>query len=177
MDRIVKLSITLSRLFSWITFLPLILAVALWICLQRLPALGLDGLSNIPISIIQHYSISLAALGFSIFMPLFVVQTYWLWQLKILFHHFSQGRIFSPQNSIYIRRTAIAFLSLTLLSIFIDIILAIILSVNNDAFYRLLFITVGILQISNILTGLVMIVIAWIMDEAHRLQEEIDSII
>jgi hypothetical protein len=177
MDRIVKLSSKLKKIFTALTFLPPILALGLWICLEQFPALGQESLSQTTIFTKQNFSISLAFLGFSLFVPLFIVQTYWFWQLKVLLHHFSEGRIFTSQNSKYVHRTAVAFLGLTFLSILIDIALAIILSVNNHMMYRLLFVTVGILQISNILTGLVLIVIAWVMDEAHRLQEEVDSII
>lgn len=177
MDKIVKLSTTLKKIFAFLMFLPFLLATGLWLCLTRFPELGLSKLSHIPIEIVHDTKVSLAFVGFSVFLPMFVVQTYWLWQLWQLFSHYSEGKIFTPENSVYVRRTAFAFLCITLLSILIDSLLTIILAVNNDIGYRLLFLTVGILQISNILTGLVLIVIAWIMDEAHRLQREIDTVI
>jgi hypothetical protein len=177
MDKIVKLSSTLKKVFTVLTFLPLILALGLWVCMTRFPELGLASLSEMSVSVLHNYTVSLAIVGFSIFLPMFVAQTYWLWQLKHLFKHYAEGRIFTPQNSLYVRRSAIAFLSITILSILIDSLLTIILAVNNYVGVRLLFITVGILQISNILTGIVLIFIAWIMDEAHRLQEEVDSVI
>jgi hypothetical protein len=177
MDKIIKLSATLKNIFAFLMFLPLILATGLWLCLTKFPEFGLSKLSHIPIELMQNIEVSLAFLVFSVFLPMFVVQTYWLEQLWKLFSHYSEGRIFTEQNSGYVRRTAVAFLSITLLSILIDGLLTIILPVNNDVSFRLLFLTVGILQISNILTGVVLIVIAWIMDEAHRLQQEIDTIV
>ncbi len=184
MNKIIRMGATFRKVFGFLTFIPLSSAIFLGISAtqEHSPLLSqLLGVSNIPIppsvQVMNKMEISLGHFGFYLFLPLLVVQSYWLWQLKRLFEMYAQGKIFIAQNTIYIRRAAIAFLGITILSMGINMLLSVFLTINNLIEYRLLLITIGILQICNILMGIVLFVIAWIMDEGRRLQEENDSTI
>jgi hypothetical protein len=184
MNKIMKISATVEKIFAILAFIPLPLAFILWTFTQfsertifGIPidagGLSFPGMSY-SASMMGDITGSLRFAGFLAYLPLMGLQTYWLWQIKRLFGCYAQGKIFTADNTVFIRRTAIAFLATSLVSIVVSSIVGLILTINNPVGHRVLGISIGTPQMTDVLTGLVLVVIAWIMDEGRRLKEEAD---
>ncbi len=185
MNKNEKISAILERVFGGLAFLPIPISLIIW-TFTEFPSrkifgfplvdgpIGFMGLSSTSISIMSDLSNSLRFAGFMANLPLAGLQTYWLWQLKGLFGCYAQGKIFTVENTAYIKRTALAFLGIVFVSVLIGAILTLILTANNPVGHRMVGVTFGTQQVSDILTGLVLVVIAWIMDEGRKLKEEAD---
>jgi hypothetical protein len=184
MNKIMKISATLEKIFGILAFIPLPLAFILWtftlfpegkIFGIPLEAGGLSfpGMSYHS-SIMEDITGPLRFAGFLAYLPLMGLQTYWLWQIKRLFGCYARGKIFTADNTAFIRRTAIAFLAISVVSIFVNSIVGLILTINNPAGHRILGVSIGTPHIVDVLTGMVLVIIAWIMDEGRQLKEEAD---
>jgi hypothetical protein len=185
MDKIMKVSGWLKKVFEFLVLLPIPVSVLLWMfakfperTLFGLPLLGgpigFSGFSNSAIPILGDITPWLRLSGFMVSLPMTCLQVFWIWQLRQLFKNYSHGRIFTVQNTICIRRTAMIFLVMPIGSILLDSALTVILTANNPVGHRMLGVSIGTSQISDFLTGLVLVVIAWIMNEAQRIKEEAD---
>lgn len=186
MNKNEKISAILEKVFGGLAFLPLPVSFILWTFVQfpdrtifgiplvNGPLGGFIGLSSTNIPIMANLTSSLRLVGFLVYLPLVLLQTYWLWQLKGLFGCYAKGKIFTADNTTYIRRTALAFLGIAFISILVSTATTLVLTANNPVGHRILSLTFGTQQISDILTGLVLVVIAWIMDEGRKLKEDAD---
>lgn len=179
------ISVILERVFGSLTFLPIPISLLLWTFTEfpsrkifGLPLvdgpIGFMGLSNTSVSVMSDLPSSLRLAGFMASLPLVGLQTYWLWQLKKLFGCYARDKIFTVENTTYIKHTALAFLGIAFMSIFVGAALTLILTANNPVGHRMVGVTFGTQQVSDILTGFVLVVIAWIMDEGRKLKEEAD---
>lgn len=185
MKKIIQLSLILKNFFMFLAILPLPFALIIWmytkfpertlfgISLVNGP-IGFMGFSNISISIMNPLSSFARFWGFVAYFPMALLQTYWLWQLKKLFSYYAQGKIFTLETTNCIRRTAWTFFTIAFVSIILDGLLSVILTSNNPVGHRMFSISFGTYQITDILVGLILVVIAWIMNEACRLQEEME---
>lgn len=180
-----KISAVLEKIFWGLAFLPIPVSLVIWTFTEfpsrkifGLPLvdgpINFMGISSASISVMADLSSSLRFAGFMANLPLVGLQTYWLWQLKRLFGCYAQGKIFTLENTTYIKRTALAFLGIAFVSIFVGAALTLVLTANNPAGHRMIGVTFGTHEIANILTGLILVIIAWIMDEGRKLKEEAD---
>ena len=183
MDKIMKVSARLKGVFGVLAFLPLPVALVLWAFAQfpertlfGLPLIGgpigYAGFSNANFPILGEVTPLMRLCGFLVTLPLAILQVYWMWQLRQLFGYYAQGKIFTTNTTACIRRTALAFLAIPIASIFLEGALSIVLTFNNPIGQRMLGLSVGTPHVADLLTGLVLVVIAWIMNEGQRLQEE-----
>ncbi len=191
MNKNEKISAVLERMFGTLTFLPLPISLILWAFIE-LPSrttfgiplfegpigffgfFGFLSLFDPNLPIMADLTPSLRLAGFLVYLPLAGLQTYWLWQLKGLFGCYAKGQIFTSENTAYIRRTAMAFLGIAFMSILVKTASILVLTLNNPPGQKLLSVSFGTPQISDILTGMILVVIAWIMDEGQKLKEEAD---
>jgi hypothetical protein len=183
MDKIMKVSRLLKRVFEVLVLLPVSVSLLLWVfakfperTLFGLPLIGgpigYAGFSNANFPILGDVTPFMRLWGFLVTLPIPLLQVYWMWQLRQLFSSYSQGKIFTTIATACIHRTALAFLAIPIASFFIEGILSIILTINNPAGRRMLGLSIGTPQVAEVLTGLVLVVIAWIMNEAQSLQED-----
>lgn len=183
MDKIMKVSARLKRVFEFLVLLPIPVAIVLWAFAQfpertlfGLPLIGgpigYAGFSNANFPILGDITPLMRLCGFMATLPICLLQVYWMWQLRQLFAYYSQGKIFTINTTACIRRTALAFLAIPIASFFLEGVLSIILTFNNPTGQKMLNLSIGTPQIADLITGLVLVVIAWIMNEAQRLQED-----
>lgn len=185
MNRNEQISAILEKVFGILTYLPIPISFTLWM-FTEFPSrkifgyslvdgpLGFMSLSSPSIPVLNNLTPFLRLSGFVANLPLVGLQTYWLWQLRGLFGCYAQGKIFTLENTTHIKRTAQAFLGIAFMSVIVGSLSGLVLTANNPVGHRMLSLTFGTHQISDILTGLVLVVIASIMDEGRRLKEEVD---
>lgn len=183
MNKNEKISATLEKVFGCLAFLPLPISFILWTFTQfpsrtifGIPLvespIGFLSLLHPGLPIMADLTSSLRFVGFLVYLPLVGLQTYWLWQLKGLFGCYAKGQIFTADNTAYIRRTAMAFLGIAFMSILVNTASILVLTANNLPGQKLLSVSFGTPQISDILTGMILVVIAWIMNEGQKLKED-----
>jgi hypothetical protein len=185
MSKSEKISVVLEKVFGVLAFLPIPISMIVWI-FTEFPSrkifgfsvvdgpIGFMTISSTSIPIMANLSNFLRFAGFMAYLPLAALQTYWLWQLKGLFGCYAQGKIFAAENTTYIKRTALAFLGFPFVSVFVGSALTLVLTASNPIGHRMVGVTFGTPEVTNILTGMVLVVIAWVMDEGRKLKEDAD---
>ena len=182
MDKIIRVSTTFSGIFTFLAAISLPFTVfwgcrLLWLVCPLFHKPGLAFLftpSNLPLPTHGHPRNILALMLFFLALVLF---NYALWQLRNLFWSYTQGKVFKKGNSAYLRRAAVSFLGITFLSIVIERLMNASRVVSNFLGVEELPGILIILQLSCICMSVLLIVLAWIMEEGRRLQDEIDSTI
>ncbi len=97
---------------------------------------------------------------------------YGLYNIRNLFINYAKGRVFFAENARYIKRFAwMSILGGGLAPIFGGVY-SVILSMNHPVGERMLSVGLGTTEIQTLLLGLVFVVIAHVMEDAHALSEE-----
>jgi hypothetical protein len=178
-----KVSGLLQRVFEVLVLLPVSVSLLLWVfakfperTLFGLPLIGgpigYAGFSNANFPILSEVTSMMRLCGFLATLPIALLQVYWMWQIRQLFHYYSQGKIFTINTTACIRRTALVFLVIPIAGFFLEGVLSVILTFNNPVGQKMLGLSISTPMVADVLTGLVLVVIAWIMNEAQRLQED-----
>lgn len=184
MDKIKKVSAALKNIFTFLVLLPVPVAIVMWTYVQfreqsvfGIPIVGGPiGSAVLPYwnmpPVLGDVTLWMRFAGFMVCLPMTLLQVYWIWQLRQLFSHFAHGQIFTKNSTDCLRRTAVTLLAIPLVAIPINSVVGVILTSHNPIGYRVLGVSFGTPQLLDVLTGLVLVVIAWIMNEGQRLQED-----
>ena len=104
-------------------------------------------------------------------MPL-IINLAVLYFLIRLFSLYEQGKIFTFNNIKYIKRTAYALLIGQFVNLFYQAAISAILTWHNPIGHRYVVVGLSGMNIGILLLAVLIILIAWIMTEAYKLQEE-----
>ncbi len=92
--------------------------------------------------------------------------------LSRLFGLYSQGLVFTRDNVKRIRQAGLLLLAGQLVSPFYQSLLSLVLTMNNAPGQHMIMIGMDDSDISEIVTAVVIIVVAWVMDEGRKLKDE-----
>ena len=93
--------------------------------------------------------------------------------LKFIFKNYSEANVFTAINARHYQYLAGIFLvNAIIFKPIFDLMMILVATLHNPAGQRILSFGVGITIIQNILWGGVVMIIAWVMGEASKLQEE-----
>jgi hypothetical protein len=106
-------------------------------------------------------------------IPYFLIY-YFLYKL---FSLYQQGIIFTLNNSQYIKNIAVVLIAWVALKLVYPIVVTLVLRFSGLSDSLPLFLNFGSEELAYLLTGLVIYVIAWVMNEATALQQEQELII
>ncbi|NDV23031.1 DUF2975 domain-containing protein [Desulfovibrio sp. JC022] len=112
------------------------------------------------------------ALGLLVSAPYAGLGMYCCWQLARLFELYSQGLIFTADNSACYRRAAWALLIGEIVFPVTETAVSYIATMNNAVGERLISVTFDDANIGNIVVACVILAISWVMDEGRKLQDE-----
>ncbi len=101
-----------------------------------------------------------------------LIEMFILYCLIKLFRLYENGEIFSLNHVKYLRNIGFAFLIGQLIEPFYQFIMGLVLTLNNPPHHRYAAITMDQTNIGILLTGLLFILISWIMAEGYKLSEE-----
>ncbi len=183
MRRIITLSKILERFFQILIVLSFMMSVIIWTYGDFKAGKVLLGFNIIPFEVIGlskliHHSILgeitplMRFLGFLVSLIPTTLQIVIYWQLKNLFSLYRHQQFFAAQNVLCIRWIALALLIKEALSPVYEMLMSLALTMNNPPGQRMISISFGSNNIEIIVTALVILVIAWIMDEARKLEED-----
>ena len=100
-----------------------------------------------------------------------------LWQLRCLFLLFAKRIVFELETASRMKKFAAYILAFALLQPVIGGILSVATSINNEPGHRVLSISLAGTDITTILLGIAVFVVAFIMEEACKLAEENEKFI
>ena len=93
-------------------------------------------------------------------------------RLRRLFGLYAVGTIFAAENARCLRGFAVSVIVLALLEPVARALLSVVLSMHNPPGQRVLELSIGWSQVPTLFLGLVLLVIAWIMDEGRVMAED-----
>ena len=143
-----------------------------WAFINYLPE-TLITVNSAPASLIPNkLPIKLQVLGFlTCLLPLSAL-TYGLMNIKKLFSFYKEGIVFSLEHVILFRNTAKALVLWVVFSILYESAKSILFSVGNPPGSRVLQVGVSTAEVTTLMVGAIVFVIAWVMDEGRLLTEE-----
>ncbi|PCI33537.1 MAG: hypothetical protein COB54_04355 [Alphaproteobacteria bacterium] len=123
------------------------------------------------------FTIKTQALGMLFSLLPLSIWMFGLYNLRRLFKNYMAERIFLEENAKYIKRFAWVNIIGGGLSPFISGVFTIILSMNHAVGERFLALDLGTAEVHIILLGLIFVVIANVMADAHSLSKENDQFV
>lgn len=171
MNAMNKISHRLSLLFRLLIILYPAIIISMWLNLLAIPT-GYFAFSRLPVPVdfnslsltlrvtacvIQLISASIVMLGF-----------YYLVQL---FNLYSRDIIFSTKNIALIKKTGYTLVAQVLASLVTQPLLSFILTMNAKPGEHMVSIGIGSDEISNLLIGAIVVLVAWVMAEGSKLEE------
>ncbi|WP_419778385.1 DUF2975 domain-containing protein [Maridesulfovibrio sp.] len=111
-------------------------------------------------------------LGLLASAPYAVLGMFCSWQLFKLFGLYSQGHIFTAENSSCYSKAAWALLIGEVIYPFTQTAVSYIATMNNPVGERLIMVSFDDANIGNIVVACVILAISWVMDEGRKLQDE-----
>lgn len=166
---------SLSRLLFLISggmliLLP-ILSIVIWLKIDLLISMLREPYDS------TTFTIKTQALGMLFSLLPLSIWMYGLYNLRRLFRNYMTGQIFLAENAKYIKRFAWVNIIGGGLSPFIGGVFSVILSMNHAVGERFLAIDLGTAEVHIILLGLIFVVIAHVMEDAHKLSKENDQFV
>lgn len=167
-NRIRKVSQFLKSVFGAITALIPVGVTAFWLCLN-----SLHQYVQFPPFVHGQYPLSpttqwlgLAASTFSVACIMSIT-----WQLTKLFSFYSQGIIFTQNNTRCLKRMAFSILMYAPISVVVKTLITLNLSSQTTPKFE---VSVSTTELGYLLLGSIVMVISWIMEEARRLKSDCD---
>ena len=176
MQKITKTSHLLYRLFqvlSW--FLPLITVYLFLFKFEMLQSIGFWSHSialNYQIHDMANFSFIHKMLILAIECIPLSITVLICHKLSKLFHLFEQGSLFEEENIRLIKQISICMILSEMLQLIYQPLATLALSFNNPAGERFISLTFGSTNLSTLITGFIILVASWIMQEAQQLKSE-----
>ncbi len=170
--KIKKFSKNLQLLLSSLVVIIPLYYISYWALVNYLPETLIN--VNIPPTPVSpnELSIKLQLIGFiASFLPLSAL-LYVLINIRKLFSFYREGMIFSFEHVILFKKTAKALLLWVVLSMIYESVKSVIFSVGNPPGSRVITVGFGSAEITILLVGVIVFIIAWVMDEGRFLNEE-----
>lgn len=175
MGNLLKIKTFSKKFYFLISFLIVVIPlyyVVYWAFINHLPAKLIT--VNIPsIPLIPHkLPIELQLAGFlTSLLPLSAL-IYGLVYIRKLFSFYKEGIIFSFEHVSFFKKTAKALVLWVFLSMIYESAKSVLFSVGNPPGSRVIDVSFGTAEITPLLVGGIVFVIAWVMDEGRVLSEE-----
>lgn len=165
----------LRRVFTAIMFAIPAISALIWIFINVLP----DEMQK---TILPHYArlplpVSARAGGFVVSLIPASVAMYGTAILIQLFRLYEKGSIFRPENVSCFRRLSRALIWWCGVNIAAGPLMSLALTLHHPPGQRMIAVALGSPDITALLVGFVLAVIAWVMEEGRKLQEEQDYIV
>lgn len=175
MDNLSKIKKFSKNLHLFLSFLVVVISlyyVSYWVFVNYLP----ESLINVNIHptplIPNELPIKLQIIGFfTSLLPLFAL-IYVITNIRKLFSFYKEGMIFSFEHVSLFKKTAKALVLWVILSILYESAKSVIFSVGNPPGSRVLKVGLSSAEITTLVVGGIVFIIAWVMDEGRILNEE-----
>jgi len=176
MERIAKVSKAFTVLFSLVLVILPVLNILIWVFFNQAYSLISQGtvagvnLAKLPVPLpLPAWN---RALGLCVCLVPLAVQMVMVFYLRRLFSLYAKGLVFTGQNVLCIRRTGVALLAGQVVAPVVQALMTAVLTLTNPPGHRMVQIGLSSADLTAVAVGFMLIVVAWIMDEGRKLQEE-----
>ncbi len=158
------------RILLWIFIVGVpLLNLLYWASFNHLP----DGLlADLPAAAIQPLSGLSLSLAFVVSLLPVGVALYGLITLEALFKLYQKGIVFSQQNVRLFRRLGFVLLTWVAANALFTPLISVVITFNNPPGSRELVAQFGVLDLSTLVIGAVVLLLSWVMNEGHKLEDE-----
>ncbi|MCH9770499.1 MAG: DUF2975 domain-containing protein [Gammaproteobacteria bacterium] len=174
---------TVSKLFRWffqICFIVApILTIAAWVSaphalifIKEKTGIAINAIPKDIMVLYQYMPVSTKILGFLVSLIPLSVNLLILYCLISLFKLFEKAEIFSKNTVRYIRNIGWLMLIGQVASLVYQALITLVVSWPNGHGHRFVALSMNQANIGVILTAILIILVSWIMAEAHQLQEQ-----
>ena len=170
--KIKKFSKTLYLMLSSLMVIIPLYYISYWALINYLPETLIN--VNIPPTPVSsnELSIKLQLIGFIVsFLPLSAL-LFLVINIRKLFSFYKEGMIFSFEHVSLFKKTAKALILWVILSIIYETAKSVIFSAGNPPGSRVISVEFSSAEITTLLVGGIVFIIAWVMDEGRILNEE-----
>lgn len=168
LERIQYASKQLNRLFFALIIVLPVLNLWYWFSFNSLPPMLID----LPVDVKREVSTGGLFLAFLLsLLPLGVV-VFGLITLRRLFRLYEKGIVFSKANVNYIRRLGHVLLLWVLASMLFTTLIGLVVTYANPPGQRLLVVSLDLFDMTALISGAVVLLISWVMDEGRKLEDE-----
>ena len=173
MDKIARVSKKFRVLFQVLFYLIPILVLWFWVVVHSpydlFSPLGFTShLVSGPITVNALTRI----LGFLVSTLPYSIMMYCLYQLIQIFKNYEKGQIFVLNNVNCYRKLGYALFAKVVAGMIYDPLISIIMTFQNPPHHRLISISFSGADFATLLTGGVILLISWVMKEAHNISTE-----
>ena len=160
---------TVSRILGWVC----LIGVVFEICLVPL-IWHVDGWVDMTISIEELRALSgwqKYAVMASMMLPT-LVMAYGLWRLRKMFLSFAENHIFQPAPIAHLKAFSVALMAQTLIKPLSGALTSVLATITRPEGERMLSIGLSDAEASTLFLGGLLLVIAWVLGEATRIEDE-----
>jgi cytochrome b561 len=165
---------TISKVLHWFCLFAILFQIAVIPMVWYVPGWVEASSSQMTVSIAELHALS----GWQKYMTMAVmmipalVMTYGLYRLRLMFGAFADNAIFQPDTISHLRVFGIALLAQTLIKPMTGAATSVLATFHRPAGERMLSIGLGNAEASTLFLGGLIIVIAWVLGEAARIDAE-----
>lgn len=171
-EHIRRTSHRLRRLLLAVTCaMPVVNAVT-WIYINDVPEIMHRNM--LPYFAVIPLPASARLMGFLVTMMPTVVAMSGAYYLMRLFHLYEQGKIFRPSNVQCFKKLSRVLIGWFAVGIIHRSLLSVALTLHNPPGHRIITLDIGSPDLTALLLGGILAVIAWVMEEGRKLQEDQD---
>jgi uncharacterized membrane protein YvlD (DUF360 family) len=152
-----------------IIFLPVICAT-FWVFFNRIR--GSTSMIPLPVPVTGDLSGLTRLLAFLTELVPMTALIYGLMKLRELFSYYEKGLIFAGKNVACFRSLGRALIAWVICDVAKNSLLSIVLTLHNPPGQRLITIGLYSADFTAVFVGIVILFIAWVMDEARKIQED-----
>lgn len=167
-ERIQRLSKRLRVMFVVMMFGVPLLDAGYWLFFNHLP----QSLMALPFAVSQPPSFLIRTLAFLVSLLPVGIATYGVYTLARLFALYQEAVIFTTENVKLFRRLGYTLLLWVIARLVYLPLLSLVLTFNNPPGERTMVAGFYLLDITALVTGAVVLLIAWVMEEGRRLEDE-----
>lgn len=146
--------------------------IVYWAFINHLPETLITVNTSSTSLIPDMLDVKLRMIGFSVSLLPLSTLTYLLFNIRKLFSFYKKGEIFSFEHVVLFKKTARGFIFWVISSILYGSAKSVLFSFGNPPGSRVLTVEFSSAEITEILVGAVIFLIAWVMDEGRALAED-----
>lgn len=170
MNKIHKASYIFRIFFQIMFYLAPVICALFWMFYNNFMKLGLVHMP-VPGNLISLTPLTSLIAFFVSLLPLSIAM-YGLYQLINLFRNYEIYKIFAIENVKYFRRLGYTLFAWVVVGLFYDALLSMALTLNNAPGKHLIAVSISGVDLTTLLIGGIILIIAWVMSEGHKLAEE-----
>ena len=170
--KIKKFSNKFHGLLSILLVLVPLYYIVYWVFINHLPETLITANTPTTPLIPNLLDVKLRLIGFSVSLLPLSALAYLIFNMRKLFSFYKEGEIFSFDHVVLFKNTARGLIFWVIFSILYETVKSVLFSIGNPPGSRVLTVGVTWAEVTPLLVGGVVFLIAWVMDEGRALSED-----